>query len=554
MKDYALWRLRDKPGQRTLSAFAAQPLSRSAPAQAAASAHLPAWSPAATSVRPGLSPGLGAADVAAPEQPGHEHGPAGSSAQVHVAADRTAEEPLPAVSGGLVQEAALDQGAGRSVDVAAPAPLVSSSRELSQAHEAAALRPLHGALQGAWQGGSGSNVEGLAAMVTAANSPGAQCAVAGPQHVQAQPAVQQHSASPVAELLRAPAPQAAGQLPACEAPALAGAAGPAVWDGPAWPGEIVPMEKQAPPSTAARAASGAAPGAAAAGAAAGAERPDSGAGPCAERTDPGPGRGCSSGSPGDGREGESGGDPRAAEGPTSTSRPTWSLSQPSQGGFGGDARAHDVSVGASPGWRTGTASAEAAGTRPGSAHMRIPEAAVSAPPDRGAWSSPESHAGSATGLASAGQGAHQQAGGGAQRGAVQPRANPNPGPPVGARTAEQISAAARAAKDILKGPPRSSRDDPAFQQTFWQASRLHFIGSWKARACSLGFTRNFHHCSWHVQCWCLTTHVCEKWGSAHNGLLGCAQALIVIKQSKTLPRMSSVQDQRLPLCASLYTL
>ncbi|KAK9844061.1 hypothetical protein WJX81_003182 [Elliptochloris bilobata] len=41
--------------------------------------------------------------------------------------------------------------------------------------------------------------------------------------------------------------------------------------------------------------------------------------------------------------------------------------------------------------------------------------------------------------------------------------------------------AARAAKDILKGPPRSSRDDPAFQATFWQASRLHFIGSWKAR-------------------------------------------------------------------------
>ena len=73
--------------------------------------------------------------------------------------------------------------------------------------------------------------------------------------------------------------------------------------------------------------------------------------------------------------------------------------------------------------------------------------------------------------------------------AAQPRPNPNPGPPVRTRTAEQISAAARAAKDILKGPPRSSRDDPAFQQTFWQASRLHFIGSWKARGCSLALPR-----------------------------------------------------------------
>ncbi|EIE26541.1 DNA/RNA polymerase, partial [Coccomyxa subellipsoidea C-169] len=44
-----------------------------------------------------------------------------------------------------------------------------------------------------------------------------------------------------------------------------------------------------------------------------------------------------------------------------------------------------------------------------------------------------------------------------------------------------IAAQARQRCDMLKGPPRSSREDPAFQANYFAASRLHFIGSWKAR-------------------------------------------------------------------------
>ena len=47
--------------------------------------------------------------------------------------------------------------------------------------------------------------------------------------------------------------------------------------------------------------------------------------------------------------------------------------------------------------------------------------------------------------------------------------------------AELYATKARQRCDLLRGPPRSSRDDPAFQQTYFSASRLHFIGSWKAR-------------------------------------------------------------------------
>ena len=47
--------------------------------------------------------------------------------------------------------------------------------------------------------------------------------------------------------------------------------------------------------------------------------------------------------------------------------------------------------------------------------------------------------------------------------------------------AELYAMKARQRCDLLRGPPRSSRDDPAFQQTYFSASRLHFIGSWKAR-------------------------------------------------------------------------
>lgn len=49
------------------------------------------------------------------------------------------------------------------------------------------------------------------------------------------------------------------------------------------------------------------------------------------------------------------------------------------------------------------------------------------------------------------------------------------------QAAELYAMKARQRCDLLRGPPRSSRDDPAFQQTYFSASRLHFIGSWKAR-------------------------------------------------------------------------
>lgn len=64
---------------------------------------------------------------------------------------------------------------------------------------------------------------------------------------------------------------------------------------------------------------------------------------------------------------------------------------------------------------------------------------------------------------------------------IQPR--PAAAPPVDTslRAAQLIASAARQRCDVLKGPPRSSKEDPAFQQTFFAASRLHFIGSWKAR-------------------------------------------------------------------------
>ena len=49
------------------------------------------------------------------------------------------------------------------------------------------------------------------------------------------------------------------------------------------------------------------------------------------------------------------------------------------------------------------------------------------------------------------------------------------------QAAELYAMKARQRCDLLRGPPRSSRDDPAFQSTYFSASRLHFIGSWKAR-------------------------------------------------------------------------
>lgn len=47
--------------------------------------------------------------------------------------------------------------------------------------------------------------------------------------------------------------------------------------------------------------------------------------------------------------------------------------------------------------------------------------------------------------------------------------------------AQQVAAECRAACDMLKGAPKSSRDDPFFMDNYYKASRLHFIGTWKTR-------------------------------------------------------------------------
>lgn len=47
--------------------------------------------------------------------------------------------------------------------------------------------------------------------------------------------------------------------------------------------------------------------------------------------------------------------------------------------------------------------------------------------------------------------------------------------------AHKIAQHMRASCESLKGPPKSSRDDPNFVQSFYRASRLHFIGTWKSR-------------------------------------------------------------------------
>lgn len=47
--------------------------------------------------------------------------------------------------------------------------------------------------------------------------------------------------------------------------------------------------------------------------------------------------------------------------------------------------------------------------------------------------------------------------------------------------AQRTAQAMRAACDVLKGPPKSSADDPKFLETYFRASRLHFIGTWRMR-------------------------------------------------------------------------
>jgi DNA repair protein REV1 len=47
--------------------------------------------------------------------------------------------------------------------------------------------------------------------------------------------------------------------------------------------------------------------------------------------------------------------------------------------------------------------------------------------------------------------------------------------------AQKIAKRLRENCEVLKGPPKSSMDDPNFVESFYRASRLHFIGTWKTR-------------------------------------------------------------------------
>jgi DNA repair protein REV1 len=53
--------------------------------------------------------------------------------------------------------------------------------------------------------------------------------------------------------------------------------------------------------------------------------------------------------------------------------------------------------------------------------------------------------------------------------------------PAADARAQALAARLRRECDLLRGPPRTTADDPNFVATYFRASRLHFIGSWKAR-------------------------------------------------------------------------
>jgi len=61
--------------------------------------------------------------------------------------------------------------------------------------------------------------------------------------------------------------------------------------------------------------------------------------------------------------------------------------------------------------------------------------------------------------------------------------------PAEMRAAQAEAARLRAACDMLKGAPKSSRDDPNFVESFFSASRLHFIGALVAGAAWFGIER-----------------------------------------------------------------
>lgn len=478
--DYALWRLRDKPGQRTLAAFSAQPLSRSAPDRPAASAHLPVW--AATGGKPHTpqNPNCGPDPVSAAELGGAappEHdapAPSGAAEQnPSYLFGRLGSEGLPLALSAL-QAAALVRASSLGMEPDAAAEAAPPAR-------APGAQPHAWPSGGGGRGGSGgagscggSVHPATAGSASAVQEAGAGSSDAGPATSRSA-VMGEKSQQSGWEAWRGgpgraePAPTA-GLAVVCGAEAQHrlrdAAAEPsgahAAWDGPAWPGEELTLQPCRHACTAAGISSGSA---------------DNEAG-VNQR-----------GSPGAPGMAWAGRDDRRAPGGAGTANPS-----PRPGSGDAVGARPDSGGGASAGGRAEAAGEWAArGVLDSDEACSGQDARAAAQSDCHQTGAPASSrpallvaAGSALAEYSKARAAGQAGGRLASAGLQSdPKtvANSKPGSSAAAsgRTAEQIAAAARATKDILKGPPRSSRDDPAFQQTFWAASRLHFIGSWKAR-------------------------------------------------------------------------
>ncbi len=516
--EYALWRLRDAPGQRTLAAFAAQPLSRSAPARPAAPAHLPAWAARPTSGHlavpaggppsnsPSSAPGPGLGAPARPGPPGDAAagptGRPGTAGECRQDAEAPQGGAAPAPTSALRQEAPGQ--AGRAALPARPAQLPALVSD-SAGGEAAARAVQPGVAQAAQRAGhDGMRAEAKAAGASCADAceDGAQARRSGSDDGERDAGVagglvpgglqqaaagradderrQQAAAAPwqspplqsVASIIASPGGAAdwrgrAAAAPAAQrraaGPGAAGGAAPEPWNGPAWPGEA----SQGPTGS-------------------------QGAGLWTHgRVEEEERNGSSGGSGGSG-----GSDAAIPDSPRSSGGGAAGTE-----GSGGvlDAGSEDAEekcrVGGAD--RAGVCSGEEARIAAGPATLgeagaplginhTIPASAAAAEVDPatlggvGAPSGPDPPDFARVGAAGPAGGAPQPCSARAGPGPPRPRSGAA-GAGGAPRTAEQISAAARASKDILKGPPRSSRDDPAFQKTFWAASRLHFIGSWKAR-------------------------------------------------------------------------
>ncbi|KXZ53208.1 hypothetical protein GPECTOR_7g1101 [Gonium pectorale] len=122
------------------------------------------------------------------------------------------------------------------------------------------------------------------------------------------------------------------------------------------------------------------------------------------------------------------------------------------------------------------AAAPAAAPVPQSVPVHSPSAASPQPPSPGASGAagrPEGQLGPSPPLAAAQPGPSPPG--------VTGRASSRSPGTGGADPAQAVAAELRAASDLARGPPRSTRTDPRFMETFFRSSRLHFIGTWRTR-------------------------------------------------------------------------